>query len=144
MATQMRRAKIFRILHKIISSSIKIDKITATVEATKGITRVMGTIIIETFKLSHEFIRTSIQIARRFKATLKIYKTWIKQSLMEFYANYYHKWWVLIFKGTLLNSCSRSRSLVNRTLDKATNRIAKTIINAVINSSPRSPIVRFT
>lgn len=87
----MRRVNIFRILHKIISSSIKIDKITATVEATKGITRVMGTIIIETFKLSHEFIRTPIQIARRFKATLKIYKTWIKQSLMEFYANYYHK-----------------------------------------------------
>ena len=79
----------------------------ATEEATKGITRVMGTIIIEASKIRREFISPSIQIAKKFRATLKICRTWIKQSLMESYANYYLKLWVLIFKGTQLNSCNR-------------------------------------
>ena len=141
-AIQMRRVKIFTILRKIISNSIKIDKITATEEVTKGITRVMETIIIEATKLRREFIRHPIQIVKRFRVTLKIYRTWIKQSLMEFYASYYHKLWVLIFKGILLNSCSRLLNLVSRILDKV--KIAKITINAVISSNTHSQIVRFT
>ena len=139
---KVRKVNNFKILRKTTSSSIKIGKITAMVEVTKEIIRITGTQIIEASKIRPEWTSPWIQIIKKFKAISKTYKTWIKPNLMESYANYYLKWWVLNFK-IQLNLCSRSLNLASKILDKVTNRIDKTTVSAAI-SSINSPIDMFT
>jgi hypothetical protein len=50
----MRKVNSFKILRKTTNSSIKIGKITATVEVTKEIIRITETQIVEVFKIRPE------------------------------------------------------------------------------------------
>lgn len=138
---KVRKVNSFKILRKTTNSSIKIGKITATVEVTKEIIRITETQIIEVFKIRPEWISLWFQIVKKFKATLKTYKTWIKPNLMESYANCYPKLWVLNFK-IQLSLCNRLLNLVSKILDKGTNRTDKTTVNAAI-SNINNPIDKF-